>query len=245
MKNNNKILLVTGASSDVGVGLIRKVSHNYDTILAHYNRSAASIMALQDEIGDKIIPVQADFSQEGSTRALAEDIISRQLVPTHFVHLPARPLNNVKFTKTTWYTFDMELSTSFRSAVILCQFFVPVMAKRKCGKIIFMLSHNVVNQPPIKYAIPYTSTKYALLGLMKGLSAEYADKSITVNAVSPSMIATKFLSEVPELIIEKNIAESPLKRNLDVGDVITSFEFLLSDGANCVTGQNLAVTGGN
>lgn len=242
---DKKILLVTGASSDVGLALIRKIYGNYDTVLAHYNRSDAGILALKEKFGDKIIPIKADFSLEESSRALADTILAKDIVPTHFVHLPARPLNNIKFSKTTWDTFDAEMSTSFRSAVILCQTFLPVMAKRRCGKIVFMLSHNVINQPPIKYAVPYTSVKYALLGLMRSLSCEYADKGITVNGVSPSMIETKFLADVPDLIIEKNAAESPLKRNLNVEDVISAFEFLLDKGANCVTGHNIAVTGGN
>lgn len=245
MENDKRILFVTGASSDVGLGLIKKMSSNYDIILAHYNHSDAGILALKQELSTEIIPLQADFTSLSSTQELADTILTKGYVPTHYVHLPACPLNNIKFSKTTWETFDADLSTTFRSAVILCQAFLPKMAKSRYGKIIFMLSHNVVNQPPIKYAVPYTSAKYALLGLMKSLSAEYADKGITVNGISPSMIATKFLANVPELIIEKNAAESPLKRNLAVDDVVPALEFLLSRGADCVTGQNIAVTGGN
>ena len=118
------------------------------------------------------------------------------------------------------------------------------MAKKKLGKVVFMLSYCVVNQPAMKFAVPYTSTKYALLGLMKCLSAEYADKGVTVNGVSPSMINTKFLAGVPELVIQKNALESPLKRNLQVQDILSAFDFFLSDGADCIAGQNLAVTGG-
>ena len=119
------------------------------------------------------------------------------------------------------------------------------MKKQKRGKIVFMLSHQTVNQPALKYAAAYACGKFAMLGLMKKLSIEYAASGITVNGVSPSMIETKFIVGIPELLIEKSASESPLKRNLTVGDVIPTFEYLLSPAADCVTGQNIAVTGGN
>lgn len=245
METNRKTLLITGASSDVGIALIRRIHDNYDTVYAHYNNTISGLLTLKQEIGEKLVLIQADFLDIQFTAAFSEKFSEEEVVPTHFVHIPSRPLRNVKFAKTDWETFEDEFSASYRSAVMLCQKILPAMAKRKNGKVIFMLSHNIMNQPPIKYAVPYTSVKYALLGLMKSLSAEYAGKCITVNGVSPSMIETRFLDNVPELIIQKNAAESPLGRNLTVDDVIPVFEFLLSDGADCITGQNIGVTAGN
>lgn len=241
---SERTLLITGASSDVGLSLIRKAAENYQRIIAHYHRSNQGLLLLKEEFGDKIVPVQADFMDIQSTLLFAEKVVLDDLCPDHFVHLPAPPLNNIKFSKSDWSDFEVELSTSFRSAVILCQKILPLMAKKKSGKVVFMLSYSVVNQPTMKFAAPYTSIKYALLGLMKSLSAEYADKGVTVNGISPSMINTKFLAGVPEMVIQKNALESPLKRNLQVQDILPAFEFLLSDGADCITGQNLAVTGG-
>ena len=87
-------------------------------------------------------------------------------------------------------------------------------------------------------------TKYALLGLMKSLSVEYADKGIMVNGVSPDMIETKFLKDIPDLVIRQNAERSPLKRNLTIEDVVPTFDFLLSDAADTITGQNIGITGG-
>jgi len=76
------------------------------------------------------------------------------------------------------------------------------------------------------------------------LAAEYSDKGITVNGISPEMIETKFLSDLPTFVVEKNAIDSPLGRNLTVQDVVPMIEFLLSDSAIAITGQNLAITGG-
>lgn len=58
------------------------------------------------------------------------------------------------------------------------------------------------------------------------------------------MMETKFLSEIQEIIIKKNAEQNPLGRNIMVDDVIPLFEYLLSDKAQAVTGQNIGVTGG-
>lgn len=68
---------------------------------------------------------------------------------------------------------------------------IPNMAKKKYGRIVFMLTSCTINNPP-KYQSSYVTVKYALLGLMKALAVEYADRGITVNGVSPDMMETKF-----------------------------------------------------
>jgi len=201
-------------------------------------------MKLREKIGSKIIPLQADFTYIDSTIRLADTFAGEQ-APTHFVHMPAVSLETIKFHNTNWEMFDKDIQTAYRSCVILAQTILPVMAKRKQGKIVIMLSHSVMNQPPIKYSLPYTATKYALLGLLRNLAAEYAGKKVTVNAVSPSMTETRFLENVPELMIQQNAAASPIGRNLFPKDITSTFEFLLSNGADCITGQNIGITAGN
>ena len=58
----HKILLVTGASSEVGCKLICDVADQYEIILAHYCHCAEPLMEIKNEIGDKLILLEADFS---------------------------------------------------------------------------------------------------------------------------------------------------------------------------------------
>ena len=106
-----------------------------------------------------------------------------------------------------------------------------------------MLS-SVVNGAPPAFCANYVTTKYALLGLMRALAAEYAGKGITVNGVSPAWVETKFNANQPHVMAELNAKESPVGRNLVAGDVVPAIEYLLSDGADCVNGQNLLINFG-
>ena len=241
----SRVLCVSGASSDVGCCLIRAVAGNYDRIVCHYNRSVDAVGELQETFKEKIVPIQADFADEASTMQFAQTVLERGLAPQHFIPLASSSSSiNVKFGKTDWKSFEREIGISFRSAVILSQAFAPLMAKQKYGKIIYMLSSQMVWKPAKPFSTAYTCTKHALSGLMESLSAEYASKHVTVNAVSPSMIDTKFL-RIPDLVKQMNIEASPIKRLLTPEDVIPTFAFLLSPGADTITGQNIPVTAGN
>ena len=237
----NKTLFVTGASSELGTALIEQVADNYDTIVAHYRSSVARLLPLEEKLGEKLMMIQADFSDAISVRSMLDFMEEREIKPDHVVHLAAVPMENKHFKKQSWCNFAENIETDLRPIVEILDVFLPNMAKQKYGKVIFMLTSCTVGMPP-KYTTVYTTAKYALLGLMKSLSVEYADKGITVNGVSPEMIDTRFLKDLPDLIKEMNANEMPMGKNLTVDEVVPTLSFLLSDGADMISGQNIAIT---
>ncbi len=241
---SEKILLVTGASSDIGTELINQVAKDYDCIIAHHIGDNEKLISLKKNLKDKLLLLEGNFLNEEDTYKFVEKIKGFGKTPTHIVHLPAGKYENMKFTKLTWNKFKTDLDICLRSLVIILNAFIPNMAKNKYGRIIVMLTSCTTNIPP-KYVASYVTSKYALLGLVKALSNEYADKGIRINGISPTMIETKFLKNIPELLIQQNAMNSPTGNNLSISDVIPMFKFLLSDNASSITGQNIAITNGN
>ena len=241
---DEKILLITGASSDIGVKLIAKINKDYDYIIAHHNGDESNLKQIKEQLKEKIIFIEGDFRDENKTYEFVENVKKTGKIPTHIVHLPAGKYENMKFSKMNWDRFQNDINIAFRSLVIILNAFLPIMEKNKYGKVVVMLTSCTTNIPP-KYLASYVSTKYALLGLVKALANEYADKGIRINGISPSMMETKFLNSIPELIIQKNAMNSPTGKNLSVEDVVPMFQFLLSENSNSITGQNIAITNGN
>lgn len=238
----SKVLLVTGGSSSVGLGLIAEVEKEYTTIWVHYNNSSARVDELKARFGDKIRPVKADFSKEEEVVELINTISDFKLIPDHIVHLAAIKSENKKFHKFSWSEYQDMSDSSLKPAVLILKKFMPAMSKNNYGKVVFMLS-SFVNGATPKYQSPYIVSKYALYGLMRNMAAEYIEKGITVNAVSPDMMETGFIDNIPDIIKAQNAENSPLKRNLKVEDVIPTFKYLLSDGADTVYGQNIVIMG--
>lgn len=240
-----KVLLVTGASSELGINLINKVYSDYKRIYLQYRNMNDQLQETIDYLKGKteIVLFKVDLSNVLDVNKMIADINESMILPNCIVHFPAPKAYNMQFHKDKWENYDLGWIVSVRSIVMILQAFVKNMARNKYGRIVFMLTNNT-NNLPAKYQSSYVTVKYALLGLMKSLSVEYIDKGITVNGVSPDMMETKFLSNLPELIIEQNKANSPIGRNIYIKEVVPIMEYMLSDLGAAMTGQNIVISGG-
>lgn len=235
-------ILVVGASSDIGKRLIEKTQQNYTKIFATFNSSKTQVDELISNFGDKIIPIHCDLTDKNQVEAAVQEIQNNRAIPNHIVHLSSLPAKQKRFHQTNLDDFLNSFACSVESAAGFIKPFINKMGKEQKGKIIIMLTSYTKNIPP-KFISPYVVSKYALLGLVKSLSAEYASKGVCVNGVSPDMIKTKFLSEISEHVLQMEAEKNPMGRLLTPEDVVPTFEYLLSPASDCVTGQNIAISG--
>lgn len=235
------IVLILGASSDLGKELIRGFKDC--TVIAHYRSRREQIESLKTDQSVTLIPIQANLTQESEVKSFISALISKELYPTKILHFAATKLAHTRFKQLNWDALEQDFNLQVRSITLVLQAFLPKMVEKKQGKILFCLSSVTQNAPP-KLLSAYVTVKYALLGLMKALAVEYADKNIQINAISPSMIETTFLSEITEKYIEMNAELHPLKRNATVADIVPLIHFLLSPAAGFLNGVNVGITGG-
>lgn len=239
----NKCILITGASSEVGLQFIRKEEKCFKHILAHYCHQSDELEKLRQELGEKLELIQADFTSYDSTKWMAYKIRNSKNLPDSILHLPSNKYHNNKFHKLTWENYNQSLNIQVRSITLILQELLPYMVKNKYGRIVFLLSSCTDGIAP-KYLSDYVTAKYALLGLMRTLSSEYAGKGIAINAVSPGMMETKLLNETSELIIQQNAMANPNGRNIRVEEILPAVSLFLSETGEMLTGQNLIISGG-
>ncbi len=240
---SKNIILIIGASSDIGIDLINNIDEAA-LILAHYNSSNKRLLKLSDKIDNELVMIQADLSIEDETRLMIEDIEKTYGVPNKIIHLAAPKFANIRFKDINLDDFQRELEISLKSLVLILSKFLPILAKEKQGKVVCILSSVVLNIPP-KALTQYTTVKYALLGLVKSLASEYADKNIQINSISPSMCDTKFLDNINDKFIELSAYNNPLKRNATVNDLTPIIKMLISSESDYINGVNIPITGGS
>jgi 3-oxoacyl-[acyl-carrier protein] reductase len=236
-------ILILGASSDIGLDLIEKIDEDC-LILAHYNSSSEKLLELSRKINNKLVALKADLSLEDETIKFIKMIEENYGAPNKIVHLVSPKFKNIRFKDVSWDDFQNEINISLKSLVFILKKLLPRLAKEKKGKVICVLSSVVLNIPP-KSLVQYTTVKYAMLGLVRSLASEYSDKNIQINAISPSMIETKFLENINEKLVELNAYNHPLKRNAKVDDIIPIIKILLSEESDYINGVNIPITGGS
>lgn len=239
-----KNLLILGASSDLATALLPRICKEFSVVFAHYHRNAQGLKALESSLTCDLRLMQADFTSEEETRSLMNEVAASGMPITHILHCTSVKATHQRFKKLQWEDFVRMLDTQLRSLYYAANTFVPDMAKRQYGKVVTIVTSGTCGTPPT-YMSAYITAKYAQLGFIRALAAEYSAKNVQINAVSPSMIETKFLKDMSHLTVEKTASEHPLGRNATVEDVIPAIEFLLSDQSGFITGQNLLVSGGS
>ncbi|MEM0907737.1 MAG: SDR family oxidoreductase [Pseudomonadota bacterium] len=133
------------------------------------------------------------------------------------------------------------------------QLVLPAMLDKGSGRIVVVASTAALKG--YAYAGAYAASKHAVLGLVRSLALETAKTGVTANAVCPGFADTEMTAESIARIVRKTgrtedearatlAATNPMGRLIDPGEVADTVRWLCGSGASAVTGQAIAVAGG-
>lgn len=179
----NKVAIVTGASSGIGFGIARELARaGAQTILAA--RSVAPLEALKAEIeqdGGTAHVVQTDVSKEEDIMALfakTEELAGPlDILVNNAGIADATPLEELSLDR-----WNMMLATNLTSAVLCAREAMRAM-KGRGGRIINIGSLSA--KIPRPHSPAYTMTKFALEGLTKSISLDGRDDYISATTIHP------------------------------------------------------------
>lgn len=164
--------LITGATSDVGAALIRRLLTEAPgedrTILAQGCGDLARLDALVQQFPGRIVTFDADLSSPEAVDALCARFGKDLPCPTHFVHLPALPVVNAKFKAFDEARFQKDWEIQVHSAVKLCKAVLPAMSKAKFGRVLFIQTSYTIGCPPKHSCLCNEQERYRRAGEKPG-----------------------------------------------------------------------------
>ena len=140
---------------------------------------------------------------------------------------------------------DLEsvLAVNLVGPFLWCRAVIQGMLTRRSGRIINIAS--VAGKEGNPALGPYSASKAALIALTKSIAKEVAGKGdITVNAISPAVIATPLLDQLPQKTIDYMVSRIPMGRMGRTEEVAALVHFLASAEASFTTGQCYDLSGG-
>ncbi|MBS4040197.1 MAG: SDR family oxidoreductase [Flavobacteriales bacterium] len=243
---SGKTIVITGASSGIGQAIAISSAHQgAKLLLLGRDQERLNETLRLCENGEKHVTLSLDLQK--STEWIADfQAVAKSHAPIDgFVHAagvsPTIPFKVMK-AHQMMEAFDLNLF----SAVHIIQILTKVGIKSSGGMSMVLIS-SVMSEVGEKGKSLYAMTKSALIGLVKSLALEYADKNIRFNAISASVVDTPLSMNSYYRKSEEALNEVLGQHPLGLGkpeDIGNSSVFLLSDASKWVTGTNLIIDGG-
>ena len=139
--------------------------------------------------------------------------------------------------------YDSIMTTNMRSVFFACTKVGRLMLARKHGSIVNIGSMAAHRGWP-RSAI-YSVSKHGVIGLTKTLAAEWADRGVRVNAISPGFFPTELTkAALSSERRERALRRTPMGRFGDLDELVGAAVFLASPASRFVTGTVINVDGG-
>ena len=241
--------LVTGGGRGIGRAIAASLVKAGATVtIMGRNR------AVLDEVvaaGDAHHALSADVSDQAAMQAAISEAAKRQ--PIDILVANAGAAESAPFLKSDAALFQRMMDVNFMGVVHAVHALLPDMVARKSGRIIAVAS--TAGLKGYGYVSAYVAAKHAVVGLVRSLALEVATKNVTVNAVCPGFTETDLLEGSIDNIMSKTgrtreqaIAElakhNPQGRLVKPEEVADAVLWLCGTGAGSITGQSIAVAGG-
>lgn len=250
----NKVIVITGAGMGLGLATaVEAAKQGARLSLVDYNAEALAkaVKTIKESTPDvAIITLVADVSDETKVKEYVNKTLEAYGTIDGFYNNAG-----IEGRQASIETYDLEIFKKVIDINLMgvyygLRYVIPVMKKNNYGRIVNVASvggiRGVMNQTP------YVASKHAVSGMTKNAALEYSRYGITTNAIAPGAILTPMVAEAfkqvnpadPKAAETEYAQANPSKRLGQPEEVAKVVVFLLSEDASYISGQTIAIDGG-
>jgi NAD(P)-dependent dehydrogenase (short-subunit alcohol dehydrogenase family) len=203
-------------------------------------------------VGRHTAPLSADVGDAESVRLAFKEACA-QWGPIQILVNNAGQAGSAPFLKTGLDLWRKMMTVNLDGTYHCIQAALPGMLETGWGRIVNVAS--TAGLTGYGYVSAYCASKHAVVGLTRALAVELATKGVTVNAVCPGYTDTDLAMEAIANIVAKTgrtaeearaelVVRNPQKRMVKPEEVANAVAWLCLPGSEAITGQAIAVAGG-
>ncbi len=234
-----KTAIVTGGTRGIGAAISRAFADKGINVAANYAGNDEAARRFSEETG---IPVfRWSVADYGACESGVASVVSA-LGEIDILVNNAGITRDAMFHRMTLDKWNAVIATNLNGMFNMTKQVWDGMRSRSYGRIVNISSVN--GQKGQIGQVNYSASKAGDIGFTRALAQEGARMGITVNAVCPGYIATEMVMAVPEKVRQRIISQIPVNRLGEPEEIARCVAFLVSDGADFITGSVLSANGG-
>jgi NAD(P)-dependent dehydrogenase (short-subunit alcohol dehydrogenase family) len=245
---DGRVALITGAGQGIGKAFASALGEvGAKVAVADLNPGLAEQVANElKERGTQAISITVNVADPPSVQAMVEKALDH-FGAIHIAFNNAGINKNSAAEETPIEEWDQTFAVNLRGLFVCCQAEGRHMLKAGYGKIINTASMSSLIVPHPQKQAAYNTSKGGVVNLTRSLAAEWADRGVRVNCISPGIVRTPLIMNSPDLapLVNKWLQDIPMGRLCELEDLEGAAVYLASEASDYMTGHNLVIEGGH
>lgn len=248
---NDQHVLVTGAGQGIGEAIARQLLTQGARVTV-LGRRAEPLQKLLADHTQQCRMVLADVADELQVKTAFAQAVQAQGAINILIN-NAGQASSAPFMKMDVGLWQQMLAVNLSGTMFCMQQVLPAMAEEGWGRIVNVAS--TAGLVGYAYVAAYVAAKHGVVGLTRALALEYAKSGITINAVCPGYTETEIVKNSIDRVVAKTgrtsaqalaefVKSNPQGRLVQPQEVADTVLWLCGKGASAITGQSIAVAGG-
>jgi NAD(P)-dependent dehydrogenase (short-subunit alcohol dehydrogenase family) len=243
-----RVAIVTGAAQGIGAQYAVALASEGAAVVLADVLDARPVVAAIEAKGGSAFFIETDVTHSESVSRMVSVAVDRFGAVDVLVNNAALfgKLSLKPFEEITSEEWDRMMAVNVRGSFECVKAVVPVMRKKRYGKIINIASGTVFKGAPMM--LHYVTSKGAIIAMTRSLARELGDDGIRVNTLAPGLVMSANVLNNPAwkgAALHNNVASRALKREATPEDMCGTLIYLCSRDSDFVTGQVIVVDGGS
>lgn len=247
MRLDKKVCVVTGASSDIGGGIVKRFVEE-GALVVLISRNLESMEKVRQQVGstNRTVSMVCDITIESQVLHAVERIVAEYGKIDVLVNNAGIIKDPVHFHAMSQSDIDDLINVNLQGMFCMTRTVLRSMSEVKSGSIINIGSISADRAIPRVHLAVYSATKAATSMFTKAIAVEYARRNIRCNCVNPGIINSGMIKPYLDDPTARSVLEErqPMGRIGQPLDVANAVLFFASGESSWVTGTVLNVDGG-